>query len=256
MGRRTRQSGSAAVRDLVLLALFMAIIIVMAFTPIGYIDLPVIKATLIHVPVIVGSILLGPKKGAFLGLIFGATSLIKNTMAPSALSFAFSPLMPVPGVDRGSVWALVICFVPRILVGITPWLVYKIGRLFTRKAGAVGRSVLLAVAGCVGSLTNTILVMGLIYTLFKDAYAAVQDVPVSAVLSAVLGVVGTNGVMEMIAAAIITVGLCLPLIRILKLEPKIETAEEAAPREELDPAVPAEPVVPEKQNETAEPKEP
>lgn len=73
---------------------------------------PLIKATILHVPVIIGSILLGPKKGAFLGGIFGLTSLIKNTMMPSALSFAFSPFIPVPGTDRGSLWALVICFVP------------------------------------------------------------------------------------------------------------------------------------------------
>ena len=136
-----RATRSASIRSMVLLAMFTAIIILMAFTPIGYIDLPIIKATLIHVPVIVGAVLMGPKKGAFLGFVFGLTSLIKNTIMPSALSFAFSPLIPVPGLDKGSLWALVICFIPRILVGVTPWLIYKLGSVLARKAGTVGRGV-------------------------------------------------------------------------------------------------------------------
>ena len=82
--------------SMVLTALFAAIIVMMAFVPyVGYINLVVIKATLIHVPVIIGSIILGPKKGAFLGFIFGCTSLINNTFNPSLLSFAFSPFYRV-----------------------------------------------------------------------------------------------------------------------------------------------------------------
>lgn len=61
--------------ELVLTALFAAIIIIMAFTPLGYIPLVVINATIIHIPVILGSLFCGPKKGGFLGFIFGLTSL-------------------------------------------------------------------------------------------------------------------------------------------------------------------------------------
>ena len=224
----SRDSRSAAIRSMILLALFMAIIILMAFTPIGYIDLPIIKATLIHVPVIVGSVLLGPRKGAFLGFVFGATSVIKNTMMPSALSFAFSPVIPVPGLDRGSPWALVICFVPRILVGVTPWLIYRLCDVITRRTGVLGQGVALVLAGCVGAMTNTVLVMGTIYMVFRDAYAAVQNVPVDAVLGVVLGVVATNGVMETIVAAVLTTALCIPLMRVLKLEPRRQKRAEVA----------------------------
>ena len=92
--RRTTLQG------LVLTGLFTALLLVMGFTPLGLIDLPIIKATILHVPVIIGSVLLGPKKGAFLGGVFGAISLWKNTMAPSLLSFAFSPFVPLPGQAR------------------------------------------------------------------------------------------------------------------------------------------------------------
>lgn len=213
----SRAARSQSTHDMVLLAFFTAIIFLMAYTPIGYIDLPLIKATLIHVPVIVGSILLGPKKGAFLGGMFGLTSILKNTMTPSALSFAFSPLIAAPGTEHGSPWAVVICFLPRILVGVTPWLVYQgIRKLTGGRAGA--RPVGLAVAGAVGAFTNTALVMGLIYFVFKDAYALMKGIDVSAVLGVILGVVAGNGIPEAIVAVVLNTAICIPLIRFLKLE--------------------------------------
>ena len=76
--QRTRQ-----VQSLAILAMFTAVIFLLTFTPLGLIDLPVIKATVLHVPVIIGSILLGPRKGAFLGGMFGLASLMKNTLVPN-----------------------------------------------------------------------------------------------------------------------------------------------------------------------------
>lgn len=77
--------------ELVLTALFAAIIIIMAFTPLGYIPLVVINATIIHIPVILGALFCGPKKGGFLGFIFGLTSFIKNTVMPTSLSALYFP---------------------------------------------------------------------------------------------------------------------------------------------------------------------
>ncbi|MCM1426538.1 MAG: ECF transporter S component [Eubacterium sp.] len=112
--------------ELVLTALFTAIIIIMAFTPLGYIPLVVINATIIHIPVILGALFLGPKKGAFLGFVFGFTSFINNTfkaVTPSA--FVFSPVLAANVVGMsGIVKSLYICFVPRILVGVVPYFVY------------------------------------------------------------------------------------------------------------------------------------
>ena len=80
-------------RWMVSVALMAAIVIVLANTPLGMIQLPIIKATTVHIPVILGAILLGPSAGAILGAVFGICSLISNTMAPTLLSFAFSPFM-------------------------------------------------------------------------------------------------------------------------------------------------------------------
>ena len=89
-------------KQLVLTALFAAIIIIMASVPfLGYIPLGLMNATIIHIPVILGALFLGPKKGAFLGFLFGLTSLIKATFTPNPTSFVFSPFYTVGGVHGG-----------------------------------------------------------------------------------------------------------------------------------------------------------
>lgn len=201
-------------KDMAIMAMFTAIILIMAFTPFGLIDLPLIKATILHVPVIIGAVVLGPKKGAFLGFLFGLTSLIKNTMAPSFLSFAFTPAVSVPGLSHGSVWAIVICFLPRILVGVTPWLFYYgVTKAMGSRVNLPIRTVLLAISGAIGAITNTGLVMGMIYILFKDAYAVGKGIPVDQVLGVILGVVAGNGIPEMIVAAVLVPVIVIALLR-------------------------------------------
>ena len=224
----TRAGRSRQIRDMVILALFTAIIILFTFTPVGYIALPIIKPTILHVPVIIGSILLGPTKGAFLGGMFGLSSLIKNTLVPGLSSFVFTPFIPVPGLDRGSPWALFICFVPRILVGVTPWLVYKLVEKICSVRNVGVQAGGMVVASVVGAFTNTALVMGTIYFVFRDAYAAANNMASDAVLGAILGVVATNGVPEAIVAAVVTPAVCVPLVRALKLEKKAPAAVQPA----------------------------
>ena len=167
---------SGSMRELTLTALFAAILLLMAFTPLGLIDLPLIKATILHVPVVIGSVVLGPKRGAGLGALFGLVSLWKNTMAPSLLSFAFSPFVPLPGSARGSLWALVICFVPRILTGVAPWFVFMGASKLTR-GKAWGRGAGYVLAGAAGAVVNTALVMGTMGLVLGEAFAVAQGIP-------------------------------------------------------------------------------
>lgn len=206
--------------QMVLTALFAAIIILMAFIPfLGYINLVVIKATLIHVPVIIGSILLGPKKGGFLGFVFGCTSLINNTFNPSLLSFAFSPFYSV-GETGGNMFSLIICFVPRILVGILPYFVYKgIKKAAGHKKGIDWLA--LPVAGIAGAVTNTLLVMNLIYVCFSQQFATVKGIGVSTVYNVILGIIFTNGVPEAIVAAVLVTVVCKALLRVSGTSPAL-----------------------------------
>lgn len=196
--------------EMVLTALFTAIIIMMAFVPyLGYINLVVIKATLIHVPVIIGSIMLGPKKGGFLGFVFGCTSLINNTFNPSLLSFAFSPFYSV-GEIGGNFFSIIICFVPRILVGVVPYFVYVgIRKLLKEKKGSDWLA--LPVAGVAGAFTNTLLVMNLIYICFSEEFATAKQIALDAVYGAILGIIAANGIPEAIVAAVLTTAVCKAL---------------------------------------------
>ncbi|MBQ2576189.1 MAG: ECF transporter S component, partial [Lachnospiraceae bacterium] len=118
---------------MVLTGLFTAIIIIMSVTPLGYIPLGVINATIIHIPVILGALYCGPKRGAFLGFVFGMTSFIKNTVAPATLSaFVFSPVLAASQFGVAGVFkSTFICFVPRILVGVVPYFIYVLVRKIT-----------------------------------------------------------------------------------------------------------------------------
>lgn len=251
-----------------------AIIIIMAFTPLGYIPLVVINATIIHIPVILGSLFCGPKKGAFLGFVFGFTSCLKATIVGGTLSsFVFSPVLAASLVGTSGIFkSLFIAFVPRILVGVIPYFVYigikkvlasekknlwgtvlnvlmsvflafgvyaflgKMSESLSQAAAlgigiAVGAVVFIVVeavfirkstqvipfvyAGVAGAMTNTLLVMGSIFVLYKDAYADAIGVAGNAVLGVITGVISFNGVIEAIVAAIIVylVGLVLNTIK-------------------------------------------
>ena len=129
--------------ELVLTALFTAIIVIMAFTPLGYIPLVVINATVIHIPVILGALFLGPKKGAFLGFVFGLTSFINNTFkAATASAFVFSPVLAANMIGVSGVFkSTYICFVPRILVGVLPYFVYILIRNLLKSEQKIWRIV-------------------------------------------------------------------------------------------------------------------
>lgn len=198
-------------KSLVQMGIFSALIFVLAFTPfVGYIPLGFTRATIIHIPVIMGSLILGPKRGAALGAVFGLTSFMNNTFNPTITSFVFTPFYSL-GEYSGGIGSIIICFLPRILIGVVPYYIYRIAVKIRReeKISVVG----LALAGVGGALTNTLMVMSLICVFFKDTYAAANGVATEAVYGFIVGIIGINGVPEAIIAAVITVVLGKTLMR-------------------------------------------
>ena len=195
--------------SMVQVAIFGAIICIMAFTPfLGYIPLGFTRATIIHIPVIIASLLMGPKKGGALGFLFGLTSFINNTINPTATSFVFTPFYSLGDVS-GGIGSVIICFIPRILVGIIPYFVYKLilklSSEETRNRGVSNIGLILA--GISGALINTLLVMNLIYVFYGDAYIAASKKAVSLGYMVILSIIGINGVPEAVVAGILT--LCI-----------------------------------------------
>ena len=198
-------------RWMVSVALMAAIVILLANTPLGMIQLPIIKATTEHIPVIIGAILLGPLAGAILGAVFGACSLISNTMAPTLLSFAFSPFMSTTGLIGAAkaIWISVGC---RILIGVVSgwlWILFKKIKMNKK----IYQVIALAITGFVGSMVNTITVMGSIYILFAKQYAEVKEVAVTAVWGLIMTTVTASGIPEAIAAAILVAAITKVLLK-------------------------------------------
>ena len=200
------------IKDFTLTSIFLSIILLCAFTPFGFIHLGIIKATIIHIPIIIASIILGPKIGAFLGFVFGITSIVTNTIAPTLLSFAFSPAIPVLGTSHGSFWALFIAIVPRVIIGFIPYYIFK---AVTKKKS--NQKLAFFLIGLLSTFIHTFLVMGSISLLFQDAYAqAVNADSTSAIFKAVITVFFTNGLIEAILAAFVTSIVALPLFKLSK----------------------------------------
>lgn len=201
--------------ELAQVALLSALIVLLAFVPyIGYIRIPIlaIQATTIHIPVIIGSILLGPKCGAFLGGMFGLTSLINNTFQPGITSFVFSPFIEIGDGMGGSPLSLVICFLPRILCGVVPYYVYNAIQKRAKEKEKSKKYSLLT-AGVAGSLTNTILVMSMIYIFFAEPWAAAKEIAIDAVFGVIMSVVAINGTVEAILAALISAAVSGALLK-------------------------------------------
>lgn len=197
-------------RWMVCVALMAAIVIVLANTPLGMIQLPVIKATTVHIPVILGAVLLGPLAGGILGGVFGICSLISNTMAPTLLSFAFSPFMSttgLPGILK-ALWISVGC---RILIGVVSGWLWK---LFEKVH--LNQTIALPITGFVGAMVNTVTVMGSIYLLFAQQYAQAQNVGVTAVWGLIMGTITASGIPEAIASAVLVLALGKVLLRFMK----------------------------------------
>lgn len=205
-------------KSLTLLGVLIATQIVLTLTNVGIIPLPAIKATTLHIPVIIGAVLLGPKAGMILGASFGILSVIMNTMQPGVTSFVFSPFITI-GNQGGNWLSLVVAIVPRILIGLTAYIAYK---LVTKWSDS--KILSYAVAGVVGALTNTIFVMLGIYLFFAEPYAMAKEVAVSDLFGVIMGIILANGIPEAIVAGIVVPAISRPLQLIFKFNTKVNSA--------------------------------
>ena len=196
-------------RYMATLAMFCGILLVMGATGIGFIPLPVIKATTMHIPVSLGAVLLGPAAGAVLGGVFGLCSIWANTTSPGLLAFAFSPFMTtegLPGVLK-SLWIALGC---RILLGvIAGWLWKGLKKVLKQDYLA------LPVTAAVSTICHTILVMGSIYLLLAQQYAQAKNVAITAVFGLVMGTVTASGIPEAIIAAVLVTVIGKALLHLM-----------------------------------------
>lgn len=196
-------------RSMAVLAMLCGVLLVMGMTGIGFIPLPVIKATTMHIPVILGAVLLGPGAGAILGGLFGLCSIWVNTTTPGLLAFAFSPFMSTEGLlgAMKSIWIALGC---RILFGaIAGWL-WKLFKAVLKQDYAA-----LPVTAAVATVCHTLLVMGSIYVLLAQQYAQAKNVAITAVFGLVMGTVTASGIPEAVAAAVLVTVIGKSLLHLM-----------------------------------------
>lgn len=182
-------------REILLLTFFIIVQIILTISPFGFIYLGGISITIVHIPVIVGACLFGPKKGALLGFVFGFMSLLKASFTPDISAFMFSPFVSIAG-RQGNWSSLLVCFLPRILLGISAGYLYRFPFLH--------KTIVAILTGLFASLLHSILVLGLIYLFFAPAYAALLQIDSRAVIQALCAVLSINGLAEAALAALMT----------------------------------------------------
>ncbi|MDR3051369.1 MAG: ECF transporter S component [Oscillospiraceae bacterium] len=180
--------GRADARRLVTLALLLAVMLVLAYTPLGFIAIgPSVSATLTFLPVLIGTLCEGLGAGLLLGLCFGIISLLKALAPVGVLDVLFlNPLVSV---------------LPRLLIPCGTWGAYKGMRLLRPGRG----DLLLAWAGgaLAGALTNTVAVLGMLW-LCRGAQAAANLGIAPGALAGVMGaILLSNGVPEAVCATIL-----------------------------------------------------
>ena len=178
-------------KKMVQLAILIAIILLMAFTPLGYLKIFIIDITLLVVPVAVGAVLLGPTAGAILGFTFGFTSLI--------LSFS-SPLGAMM-LDINPIFRVITCIVPRVLCGWLTGVVYVVAKK-SKKLSKV--SVPLANLSC--PIFNTIFFMTALMVFYYNT-PAIQNMAASKnvlnPIALVFVLVGANALIEAVACFVV-----------------------------------------------------
>lgn len=229
------------IRKLTIIGILGAISVILGMTPLGFIPVGPTRATIMHIPVIIGAIMEGPIVGAFVGLIFGLFSIFQAITAPTPVSFAFlNPLVSVLPriligistyytynalrklgnkktmgvlyllfigiisylsygiykniVEDGSIWVNVMNL---FLIILSSGLLYFIHHRFRDKALDI------IIASTVGTLTNTLGVLSMIYFLFAERFVEALGANVDTARKVIVGIGITNGIPEAIIAIII-----------------------------------------------------
>lgn len=192
---------------LVLLTMFCSIQVVLMLTPLGYIPIGPVRATTMHIPVILAGILLGVKGGGITGLVFGISSVIINTVMPTITSFVFTPFYSL-GDYHGNFMSLVIAIGPRVLLGVLAALIYSWFKNKDTKVRLIGSGL----TALICTLIHSILVLGMIYIFFGPSYAQAKGVETSALFGLLLGIITTNSILEAVLATVIIT----PLTKVLE----------------------------------------
>lgn len=192
---RSTSHSALGLRKMVIVGMLSGISIFMGLTGLGFIPLPFMKATIMHIPVIIGAIIEGPVVGALVGMVFGLFSMYQAFTAPAPTSFIF--------------YNPIVAIVPRVLIGIVAYYVYRALKNKFKK-----ESIPIGIAAVLATITNTIGVLGFTYIFYLEQYSKAIGISTSATGAALATVGITNGIPEALLSAVITIPVVMTLKKI------------------------------------------
>lgn len=201
MTARRKSTINPLVVEMTMTAVLAALIILMTFTPIGYIPLGPVKMTLVTLPVAIGSIVLGKRSGLILGGVFGFTSFY-TCFGMDALGNILLGVNPF--------YTFLMCVVPRLLCGFLPALIYDA----ISKKGTRRTMLAIPLSGASVAIINTVLFLGSMWLFFAENIS--ELVGVQSIFGLFAAFAGTNGLIEIAVNIVVGTAICKPLTLVKK----------------------------------------
>lgn len=227
-------------RQMVTVSMLGAITIVLGLTPMGYIPLGLINITTMHIPVIIAAILEGPIVGGLVGLIFGLSSIANAIVRPGPISFVFyNPIISIlPRILIGVFAGFTFKYLKNkknsnirnvslaLWIILTGFLIYLVYNNIVNKASTIqiilsivfaiiaivmlyltfknkNSNLSVAITSFVGTMTNTLFVMGFIYLFYAEKYVTSLGISTDLARITIFGAILTNGLPEAIMSIVI-----------------------------------------------------
>ena len=190
--RKNMKSNKFTTSQLTILGLMSGMLFLMAYTPLGYLNIGPLAVTFNVIPVAICAVVLGPTGGAVAGAVFGLTSFLQamgigGTSALGAALFQINPFL-----------SAVQCFVPRILDGLLIGFIYRGMRKKTNVYASC------AVTGFFSAFLNTLFFMTALVVMFGNTEVIQNLMGGRNVIIGCCMMVGVNAISEMVSSTIIT----------------------------------------------------
>ncbi len=216
MTQKRKSTINPLVIELTMTALFATLIILMAFTPIGYISIGPVKMTLLTLPVAVGSIVLGTRSGIILGTLFGLTSFYTcfglDAFGNTILNLDYPAIAMSPDIhfSISPILCAIMCIAPRFFCGFLPAIIYKA----ISKNGTKNTMIAIPVAAASTAIINTVLFITSLWAFYN--YSLTELLGTNNLFTLFATIAGINGLIEIAVNIVIGTAICKPLIEVKK----------------------------------------
>ena len=139
------------------IAVLTVLIVIMSLTPLGYLKMPHASITFLPLLVVIGAVQYGPMCGFYLGTVFGISSFIHCFDPSYTFGQTFIHISPF--------LSLLVCIIPRALMGLSCGLIHK---LFSRNTSQIFANIISSFSG--GFLNTVFFVAALLLAFYSSDY--------------------------------------------------------------------------------------